>query len=101
MCVNLDSTCAFILRVFADISLQFCISYRHLRILILQLPEAYLKIPVLVPNLDYHYDIPVICVNESGAADVIRVFVCSPTSAVPSISAIVNMPLSEIDVEEQ
>ena len=79
----------------------------------------------MVPKLEYQYELALECIDENGAADVVRVFVCrclcttppfahtehttkvfivlntlthtpSPTSSMPSISAIVNMPMSEL-----
>jgi len=59
------------------------------------------RIPVLVPGVEYAFEIGLECVDALGAADPIRVFVLSSKSAVPAISAIVNMPQSELlDKEE-
>ena len=77
---------------------------------------------MLVPGLDYEYTAEVENIDEGGAAGVIRVFVCSNTSTVPSISALgmhqyplllfcasptvvfhllaVNMPVSEVNMPE-
>jgi hypothetical protein len=35
-------------------------------------------------------------IDPNGAADAIRVFICNSKSTVPAISAIVNMPMSEL-----
>jgi len=59
------------------------------------------RIPVLVPGVEYAFDIGVECIDPMGAADPIRVFVLSSKSAVPSISAIVNMPMSEIPDKDE
>jgi len=50
----------------------------------------------LVPTLDYKYELKLECIDENGACDPIRVYICNPRSAVPMISAIVNMPVSEL-----
>lgn len=54
-------------------------------------------IPFLTPGVSYEYEVAVHSVHPQGAAGIIRVFVASggPTSA-PLISAIINMPMSEI-----
>jgi Bardet-Biedl syndrome 1 protein len=58
------------------------------------------KIPILVPGLEYTFEVEVECIDQLGAADQIRVFICNPKSIVPAISAIVNMPMSEIIEKE-
>ena len=35
------------------------------------------------------------CIDETGGADAIRIFVCSTKSVLPVLSAVVNMPVSE------
>lgn len=53
-------------------------------------------LPILVPGAEYAIEVPVRNIDANGAADAIRVFVSSHKSIVPIISAIVNMPVSEI-----
>lgn len=60
-----------------------------------RLPQPYLFIPNLVPSLIYNFEVPVECVDENAGADVVRVCVCSPTSSVPIITALVNMPVAD------
>lgn len=60
-----------------------------------RMKKSLLCVPLLIPGLLYHYEMEVECVDENGGADIIRIFVCNPTSCVPVISAIVNMPMSE------
>ena len=38
----------------------------------------------------------VTCLDPAGGADTVKVTVCSRTSCVPLLSAIVKMPLSEV-----
>ena len=38
-------------------------------------------------------------IDENGAADLIRVFLFNDKSTVPLITANLNMPLSEVDLE--
>lgn len=46
------------------------------------------RVPVLVPGVEYAFEVQVECVDPMGAADQIRVFVCNNKSVVPAISAI-------------
>eukprot|EP01059_Diplonema_ambulator_P035719 TRINITY_DN8532_c0_g1_i5.p1 TRINITY_DN8532_c0_g1~~TRINITY_DN8532_c0_g1_i5.p1 ORF type:complete len:594 (+),score=182.29 TRINITY_DN8532_c0_g1_i5:184-1965(+) len=62
---------------------------------IYQMWKPSMVIPVLVPSLVYHYEVAVRCTDESSGSDVIRVYVCSSTSSVPIITALVNMPLTD------
>jgi len=57
------------------------------------------RIPILLPGVEYSFDVDVDCIDPAGTADSIRVFVLNPKSVVPSISAIVNMPQSELAEE--
>jgi len=56
-------------------------------------PCSYL--PILVPQQVYIVEIPIICCNENGGTDSVRIFLCAQNTNVPIISAIVNMPISE------
>ena len=53
-------------------------------------------VPILVPGISYRLDAELECIDDNGAADTVRVFVCSPKSCVPVLSAVVNMPASEL-----
>ena len=55
------------------------------------------RIPCVVPGVEVVYMFDVRSVDAAGAADVVRVFVMNPKSAIPAISAVVNMPVSEVD----
>jgi hypothetical protein len=46
------------------------------------------RIPILVPGVEYHFEVAIECVDPNGAADQIRVFICNNKSVVPAISAI-------------
>jgi hypothetical protein len=50
-------------------------------------------------QLQYKIEVPVVCVDAAGGADVIKVFVATTSSCVPLISAAVNMPMSEAVVQ--
>mmetsp|Transcript_16762 Transcript_16762/g.42090 ORF Transcript_16762/g.42090 Transcript_16762/m.42090 type:complete len:590 (-) Transcript_16762:163-1932(-) len=54
-----------------------------------------IPLPVLVPGPAYKLEVGVKALDVNGAADAIRIFVSSPVSAVPVISAVVNMPVSD------
>ena len=58
-----------------------------------------LRIPCLVPGVEYAYVVDVWSVDPNGAADVVKVFVMNPKSAIPAIAAVVNMPVSEAEWE--
>ena len=57
-------------------------------------------LPLLVPNLNYKVDVEIDNIEPSGAADVIKVFVFNKDSTVPLITANIQMPLSEINMEQ-
>lgn len=67
---------------------------------IYKLKKGMLCLPLLIPNLEYQYQVDLECVDENGTADAIRVFICNKRSCVPHISAIVLMPKSELLEEE-
>ncbi len=54
--------------------------------------------PFLTPGVSYEYEVAVQSVHPTGAAGIIRVFVAAagPASTAPLISAMINMPMSEI-----
>ena len=64
--------------------------------LIYKIKQAVFEVPLLVPGLVHRLDAELECIVEDGAADVVRVFVCPNKSLVPILSAIVNMPQSEM-----
>jgi len=53
-------------------------------------------VPILVPGVPHRVDAELDCIDENGGSDTIKVFVCSKKSAVPVLSAVVNMPASEV-----
>jgi len=59
-------------------------------------PAAHAQLPLLLPSVTYRCDCDVESIDEAGASDMVRVYVCTPTSKVPVISAVVTMPLSEV-----
>lgn len=69
------------------------INYNHS---LYYIEKGFISVPVLIPGLDYEFEIEVKSIDNNGAAEPIKVFVCSNKSAIPTISAIVNMPVAEI-----
>lgn len=63
------------------------------------LSNGYHKQLTLLPSITYKQEIMVENIDENGAADLIRVFVYNDKSSVPLITANLNMPLSEVDLE--
>lgn len=57
------------------------------------------KLMTLLPTITYKQEIMVQNIDENGAADLIRVFVYNDKSSMPLITANLNMPLSEVDME--
>ena len=54
-----------------------------------------MKLPMLVPGLDYAFETFVESVSDKGIADTIKVFVLKRDSSAPLITAMINMPVSE------
>ncbi len=55
-----------------------------------------IKVPMLVPGLEYAFESLVECVSDLGISDQIRVFVVKPPNTKPIISALINMPVPEM-----
>eukprot|EP00877_Chromochloris_zofingiensis_P001275 jgi/Chrzof1/11148/Cz05g25190.t1 len=58
-----------------------------------------LSIPLLVPMLQYEYQVSVRCLDPAGPADSIRIVMVNANSCLPMMTATVKMPISEIDEE--
>lgn len=59
------------------------------------LSRSQVHVPVLLPGLTHVNEVKVMCNDQNAGAGTVRVFVCNKNSALPIISAIVKMPLSE------
>lgn len=59
------------------------------------LSRSQVHVPVLLPGLTHVNEVMVMCNDQNAGAGTVRVFVCNKNSALPIISAIVKMPLSE------
>lgn len=56
-------------------------------------------LPLMLPNLTYKVDIEVENIDPTGANDIIRVFFIDQTSPVPLITANLQMPVSELNLD--
>ena len=56
-------------------------------------------LPVMIPNLIYKVNVEVECIDPTGANDVIKVFVIDTKSTVPLITANLQMPVSDLDMD--
>jgi Bardet-Biedl syndrome 1 protein len=64
--------------------------------LIYKVKGGVFTVPVLVPGVAHRVDAELDCIDENGASDTVRVYVCSIKSRVPVLTATVNMPASQI-----
>ncbi|MGB1603853.1 MAG: hypothetical protein ACPIOQ_64575 [Promethearchaeia archaeon] len=46
----------------------------------------------MVPGPQYRFEIPLTCIDRNGGAEAIHVCVCLTSSAVPALSAQIQMP---------
>ena len=56
-------------------------------------------LPLMLPNLAYKINVEVECIDATGANDTIKVFVIDTKSTVPLITANLQMPVSELDMD--
>ncbi|XP_002732274.1 BBSome complex member BBS1-like [Saccoglossus kowalevskii] len=59
------------------------------------LQKNLIHVPMLIPGLNYNFETLVECLNDKGISDTIKVFVLRQHRAVPIITAVINMPVSE------
>jgi len=78
-------------------SVRLVFAYNHM---LYKVDQPCISVPVLVPGFQYRYAVNTTCIDEDGGAEPVQVFVCGGQSVVPMISAIVNMPLSDIVMDE-
>lgn len=61
-----------------------------------RMSKSRVVLPVLLPGLTYEHMLDVECIGDGGlTAGAVRILVLNPSSAVPFVSAVVNMPQSE------
>ena len=58
------------------------------------------ELPVLLPSLIYKVNVEVECIDPTGANDIIKVFIIDTASTVPLIAANLNMPVSELNMDQ-
>lgn len=58
-----------------------------------------MQLPVLLPTLQYHFDIRIHCLNPEVGVAAVKILLHSRNTSVPLLSALVKMPLSELDEE--
>lgn len=58
-----------------------------------------MDLPVMVPGFPYPIEIFVENVDPNGTNDTVKIFVLEKTKNIPVVTAVVNMPISEINVE--
>lgn len=56
-------------------------------------------LPLMLPNVIYKVDLEVECLDVTGANDTIKVFVMDRETTVPLITANIQMPVSEVNIE--
>ncbi|XP_044125970.1 Bardet-Biedl syndrome 1 protein isoform X2 [Bufo gargarizans] len=75
-------------------SMQLLISFLYDEQLY-QLRQAFFKVPLLVPGLNYPIETYVDCCTDKGISDIIKVFVLREGKSTPLLTAHINMPVSE------
>lgn len=55
------------------------------------------NIPLLVPSLSYSFDIDIMCLDPTAGTDSIRILLVQAKSSLPILSALLKMPISELD----
>ncbi|KAL0480842.1 BBS1 [Acrasis kona] len=57
--------------------------------------QSIIEIPALIPQVQYKMGYDVLQIDETAGSDSIRILLCTPQSAIPVITAVVNMPLTD------
>ena len=57
-------------------------------------------LPLMLPNMIYKVNVEVECIDATGANDIIKVFVINAKSTLPLITANLNMPVSELNMDQ-
>mmetsp|Transcript_2964 Transcript_2964/g.4041 ORF Transcript_2964/g.4041 Transcript_2964/m.4041 type:complete len:85 (-) Transcript_2964:85-339(-) len=57
------------------------------------------RLPLMLPNLIYKVNVEVECIDATGANDIIKVFIIDTNSTIPLITASLQMPVSELDMD--
>jgi Bardet-Biedl syndrome 1 protein len=59
------------------------------------IPEPCKLLPAVIPHQMYPLEVDVICKDENGGTDTIRLYLCKPNGSVPILTALVQMPICE------
>ncbi|KAK2150691.1 hypothetical protein LSH36_395g02065 [Paralvinella palmiformis] len=86
--VNLQNTSLSVPSMDLFITFQFDTKLYALR-------KTLIKVPMLVPGLNYAFETFVECLSDKGISDMIKVFVLKKHRSIPIITAVINMPVSE------
>ena len=54
----------------------------------------------MLPNMTYKVNVEIECVDPTGANDLVKVIVMGPDSTLPLISANIQMPVSELNLDQ-
>ena len=57
-----------------------------------RIPNALEELPAIVPGPQYRFELMATFVERGGGCEAIQICICSQTSAVPTLSAMINMP---------
>ncbi|XP_046372718.1 Bardet-Biedl syndrome 1 protein homolog isoform X2 [Haliotis rufescens] len=57
--------------------------------------KTHIKVPMLVPGLNYSYDTFIDCQSDKGVSDNVKVYVLKQGRSVPLITGVISMPVSE------
>ena len=57
------------------------------------------QLPALLPAMQYQFDIRIRCLDPEAGVDAVKILLHSRKSAVPLLSALVKMPVSELEEE--
>ena len=55
------------------------------------------QIPLLIPGITYKVEVDLESIHPTGAADLVRILVCSRQTSVPLVAANIHMPIAEQD----
>ena len=58
-----------------------------------------MSVPIILPGPMYNFDVSVKCLQPAMAAGNFTIYVCSEQRNQPMLSALVKMPVSEIDMD--
>lgn len=79
-------------KVLGNLRIMFCFNQTLYKI-----RKPYFILPSLIPGLIYLHEVVIECIQESAGSDNVRIVIfSSTTTAVPLISYVITMPISEL-----